>query len=93
MQKINSGAEFKSIKLSLKQEDNEKRNIVHYAVESEDSELTKYILKQSRNCGCKEIINKHKSDGETPLHIASDRGFPDIVDVLCGFGANTQGGF
>jgi ankyrin repeat protein len=76
--------------MALKHKDNENGNVLHYAVESGDSALARYILKQSRDSDCKELINLHKSDGDTPLHIASEKGFTDIVKILCRYGAKIE---
>ena len=49
--------------------------------------MMRLLLHKTRQSGCKELINHHKLDGDSALHLAARKGSLEIVKVLTEFGA------
>ena len=49
--------------------------------------MMRLLLHKTRQSGCKELINHHKLDGDSALHLAAREGSLEIVKVLTKFGA------
>ena len=78
---------LEGVKNALRQKDSENSNVLHYAVEAGDANLMRILLRKTRETGCKELINLHKSDGDTALHLAAEEGSLGVVQTLCRYGA------
>ena len=81
------GTKTEGIRNALKHKDEENANVLHYAGAAGDEILMRFLLKKTRETECKELINSHKSDGDTPLHVAAEEGYLKVVMILCRYGA------
>lgn len=78
------------IRKALQHTDNQKLSILHYAVESSDGALMTFLLRSAQLAGCKNLVNAHRLNGDTALHLAAEKGALDVVKSLCMFRAKTD---
>nr|KYP46233.1 Ankyrin repeat-containing protein At2g01680 family [Cajanus cajan] len=61
--------------------DNYGRNMVHIAALMGKFDVIKYILQDAKH-GLVEMINDQDNEGNTPLHLATEKCHPNVVDAL-----------
>ena len=80
---------------ALQDKDKEGSSLLHYAIESENTKMCRYVIrliqKYSKTAPeLKNLINHHKDDGETAIHQAAELGKKEIITDLLRAGARND---
>ena len=80
---------------ALQHVDNEGSSLLNFAIESENTKLCRYVIRLIQKYSkiapeLKNIINHHKEDGETAMHMAAELGKKEIITDLLRAGARND---
>ena len=70
-----------AMKMAIRHSDKDKANLLHYSIESENIQLIRIVLGLVKHLDHK-LVNEHKSNGDTPIHLAAEKGRFEIVREL-----------
>ena len=67
--------------MAIRHCDKENANLLHYSIESENVQLIRLVLGLVKHLDHK-LVNEHKSNGDTPIHLAAEKESFSIFNSL-----------